>query len=320
VRRFAVALVVPALLAGACGGAEPIVDDELTAQPYPDDDVDDRAEDDAEDGDEVVPVEDEGAEDAPESDVASEPEDSGPRASDAAAYLEQRLPDDALDHDVLLLEGTADDGRLLLAMVTADREAAVETARWSDGAFQQADVADAGPAEALGTLRTPETANGQQVVALGLHEDGELRVAVWELHDVELQVPGECPISEPREIRGQRADEVTIRCAAPDADEAQDLVWNEGAFVPPARAARTQGPDRDDERAAAGTADHDDEDAVAPASAGASTGRDAGQDDERERRTGPAARALERRSAAAGGRSDVRDSPRGAQGRGHHRR
>ena len=290
---MALAVVVPALLVGACGGSQPIVDEELTAEPYPreaetgpqEDDLTPTLEDWAhhalpEEGDDheveedlPPPVADAEEPDTDEPEGAEGPEDeAGPRPSDAAAYLAERLPDDALDRDVLLVEQPEGEPKLVLAMVTVDREALVETARWSGDAFEHIDRSEAGPASALGTLRTPSLDTGR-LIGLGLHHEGELRIGVWRLVDGALELPEECPLDEPREIRGQRSSPVELVC---DADEGspQALVWHEGVFEPRGETARTERPEQAEERGREG------------------------------------------RSDGASGRSDSRDGPRGTQGRG----
>jgi hypothetical protein len=302
VRRFAIAVVVPALLAGACGGADLAGDEELTARPFPREApaVDEDADEVEDDGD-LVDASDT-PEDGPEPDVAADtpadPESS--RDAQAAAYVQQAVPADALDHDVLLVD-RADGGQLLLALVAADGEAVVEAARWVDGVFEQADRVEAGPAEALGTLRTPTAANGDRVVALGLRFDGDLRIAVWDLHDDGLETPEACPIEERRDIRGQGAGEVTITC---DSDDDEVLVWHDGAFVQASHAARTESPD-DDEVDEVEEIDDDAEEV---------------EEDERERARGDRAGPPGKRALGPAGRSDAADSPPGAQGRGHRGR
>jgi hypothetical protein len=288
----ALAVVVPALLVGACGGSQPIVDEELTAEPYPreaetgpqDDDLTPtledwarhaRSEEDDDHGvEEAVPPPAADAEepDADEPDADGGPDDAGPRPSDAAEYLAERLPGDALDRDVLLVEQPEGEPKLVLAMVTADGEALVETARWSGDAFEHIDRSEAGPASALGTLRTPSL-HTERLIGLGLHHEGELRIGVWRLVEGALEIPDDCPLGEPREIHGQRSAPVEVVCDAEEGSP-QALVWHEGVFEPRGETARTERPDRADERGREG------------------------------------------RSDGTSGRSDARDGPRGTQGRG----
>jgi hypothetical protein len=229
VRRFAIAIVVPALLAGACAGAPSGQEEELTAQAYP------RESDAADDDANPEALEEPVAEDAGDAvvegpDQAPDDAEDGPRPSDAAAYVDEHLPADALDHDVLLVNGPEAEPRLVLAVLTADREVNVETARWAQDGFDRVHAVDAGPAEVLGTLRMRRL-GGDMMVALGLHREEGLRVGFWRLEAGQLQVPEQCPLDHPHRLRGQGSSEVVVGCEGARGPNDM-LVWQDGAFVP----------------------------------------------------------------------------------------
>jgi hypothetical protein len=248
VRRFAIAIVVPALLAGACGDVPAGQEEELTAQAYPrgsdapgDEPAREALEESAVDTD-AGPAPDERA---PMPDAA----EGGPRPSHAAAYVDEHLPADALDHDVLLLNGPDAEPELVLAVLTADREVNVEAARWTQDAFDRVDRVHAGPAEGLGTLRT-RSMGGDKLVVLGFHREKGLRVGLWRLAFGQLEVPGQCPLDQPLRLRGQGSSEVVVGCQGVRGPE-EMLVWQEGEFGPreqaqPDREARPEREVRDE--------------------------------------------------------------------------
>lgn len=301
-QKSAIAVLAPVLLAVACGGAPGDADEVLTAEPYPREAEASEFHGEPEEGEAVPDDEAQSAQQQPppddaQDDAADPEEASGPRPADAAAYVRAHLPDDALDHDVLLVDDPPEEPRLLLAVVTADHQAAVEAAGWDGEAFHRDVRVDAGPAESLGTLRTPHM-GAQRLVALGLRHDGELRVGVWRLTEEELTAPDDCPVDGPRGLRGQGTD-LEIGCQAPEAGEDRDertLVWREGAFRPPEAASRSSArPQRPEPSERSGRPD-----------------RPGGPPDHAEASPSAGQGAAE----ASNGRSDAADDPPGTQGGG----
>jgi hypothetical protein len=313
VRRFAVAIVVPALLVGACGDAPQGDDGELTAQAYPredeapSDDAGDGGEDDGQQA--AAPLDDDAADTADTGEVGAD--ETAPRPAHAATYVSDHLPADALDHDVLLIDDVAVP-QLLLAVMTAEEDAYVEVATWTDGAFEHLDRVDAGPAEALGTLRTRRGGDDKTVV-LGLHRDGGLRIGVWHLVTDGLQVPDTCPLRETRSFRGQGPSTVTVACEEGHGPPGA-LVWHDGVFAPPEDpppAERRERPERPERDAPAEESDEETRpERGHPPSEQARPGRPErpGASGDRGRGGGPPDHAR--------GRSDARDDPPGTQGRG----
>lgn len=290
-RRMLLVIALPALLAGACGGAVP-EPQELTAQPLAD--APERQQPDAASAPEETPEADGDvlAEDldTPEGGVdahdAADGDPVGPRPSDATAYLAEHLPDDARDHDVLLVDLDATVTALVVAYVSADGVASVEHARWAEDAFVRHDRVEAGPAEVLGTLQTPRLPVDGRAVVLGLRDEGQLRVAVWVLDDEGLAVPAACPVDAPRTIQGQNAGGVDVAC---DRDgDADVLVWRDGVFLPPAGESVRAGPTGRDDADGAEEGQADERGRDGPAGDGARSGRPAG--DARDGRGPDAAR------------------------------